>query len=246
MASRHRVEKEAVFLLQKRPFTESSLLLEIFSRHHGRLTVLAKGARRFKSPLKGSLQVFQLLSLSWVGKSEIKTLTQAELLNPFWNVTYQEMMTGYYLNELILKLLPKDDPYPKIFDAYQGNLIALRDSKQWEKCLREFEINLLKELGYGMSFDVTVDKGVRIEETQYYNCDIHRGSISFSPSIMSIHSGAGLLISGKTLRDMNDLNFTNKQTLKESKQLMRMLLGYHLGSQVTKVRRVFSQVNDYL
>ncbi len=150
MTKRQRVAEASSYLLHTTAWKESSLIAQMFSRDHGLVTVVAKGAKRPYSALKPVLLHFQPLLLSWSGANEVKTLTRAELAG-IHTLSGRALMSAWYLNELILRLLPHEDPYPYLFDQYKMALYALSQADQRvPSVLRQFEWSLLQETGYGL------------------------------------------------------------------------------------------------
>ncbi|HCA26585.1 MAG TPA: DNA repair protein RecO, partial [Betaproteobacteria bacterium] len=118
-ADRQRLDAQPAYVLHSYPYRETSLVAEVFSRHHGRLALVARGARRPRSPVRGQLLAFQPLQLSWFGKNELRTLHQAEWVGGLTPPQGMGLICGFYLNELLLKLLPRDDPHEQLFLHYQ-------------------------------------------------------------------------------------------------------------------------------
>lgn len=146
-------ELSQAFVLHSRPFKESSLILELLTLDHGRCSVLARGVRGNKKNNKRALlQPFQPLSLSWSGRSDLKTLKQAEAASNSFSLTGIASLSGLYMNELLLKLLIQWDPHPDIFQQYAHALYRLSNKQTASIVLREFELALLDELGYGIDW----------------------------------------------------------------------------------------------
>jgi DNA repair protein RecO (recombination protein O) len=143
----HRVIAQPGFVLHSYPYKETSLIVEVFARDYGRVPVVAKGAKRPHSKLRGVLQTFQPLQLSWSGKSEVRTLISAEWVGGLLPVEGSALLCGFYLNELLVKLLARDDPHPVLFDAYMSALNQLAHGEPAGIVLRKFELQLLKESG---------------------------------------------------------------------------------------------------
>ena len=156
-AGRH--DAEPAFVLHAYPFRETSLIVEAFSRNFGRVALVAKGARRPKSSLRGLLLAFQPLLLSWTGKAELRTLTRAEWQGGQPPLPGLALICGFYLNELLLKLLPREDPHERLFDYYQQALLALAREPEPAVVLRRFELLLLTELGYALLLEREADSG---------------------------------------------------------------------------------------
>ena len=146
-------DDEAAYVLHSYPFKETSLVVEVFSRNLGRLGLVARGARRPRSSLRGLLMAFQPLSLSWSGKAELRNLHRAERQGAHAQLTGLSLMGGFYLNELMLKLLAREDPHEGLYLAYDEALAAFRAGDPPARALRRFERKLLRELGYGMQLE---------------------------------------------------------------------------------------------
>jgi DNA repair protein RecO (recombination protein O) len=235
---RQRVDGATAFLLHAHPFSETSLILEVVSRDHGRLAMVARGARRSRSALRGVLLSFQPLELAWFGSGEVKTLAKAEWLGGLPLLQRNCLLLGYYLNELLLKLLPREDPHPVLFDAYAEALAALTRGASETIELRRFEKSLLRELGYGLVLDRAADSGAAIRPDGQYEYQMERGIVDASDV------STGLTVSGKTLLDLAADDYGDPRTLAESKLLMRQLMSYYLGNQMLQSRRVFVELQE--
>jgi DNA repair protein RecO (recombination protein O) len=235
--ARRRVDGAAAFLLHAYPYSESSLILEVFSRDHGRLALLARGARRPRSALRSVLLSFQALELGWFGSGEVKTLARAEWLGGTAFLRGEGLLLGYYLNELLLKLLPREDSHVALFDAYASALAALSRGAFETAELRRFEKILLKELGYGLVLEHDA-RGHSVEADVRYRYQVEYGAVRES------ESDSGLAILGKTLLDLAADDYVDARSLLESKQLMRHLLSHHLSGQMLQTRRVFIELQD--
>lgn len=154
--SRHRVLEAASYMLHATAWRETSLIVQIFSKNYGLISAVAKGAKRPHSMLRPVLNVFQKINVSWTGAGEVKTLTRAESVG-ILPLDGRFHMSAWYMNELLIKLLPKEDPYPNLFDAYQETLqqlCNLDNHNSQSSLLRKFEWHLLQELGYGIEGDM--------------------------------------------------------------------------------------------
>src|SRR6266699_5404611 len=153
MVERTRQESREAFILHGYPYRETSLLLETFTRAFGRVSMVARGARSPRSPLRGVLLAFQPLALSWFGKGELRTLARAEWVGGQPLLQGEALMCGFYLNELLLRLLPREDPHEALFDAYSEALARLSAAQSFPAVLRSFEKRRLAELGYAPLLD---------------------------------------------------------------------------------------------
>jgi len=236
-AVRQRIDGATAFLLHAYPFSETSLIIEVFAREYGRMALLARGARRPRSALRGVLLAFQPLELGWFGGGEVKTLAKAEWLGGLAFLKGESLMLGYYLNELLLKLLPREDAHPALFDAYAGALAALASGKTETAELRRFEKVLLRELGYGLLLAHDAE-GNGIDPERRYRYQIENGPI---PDRIA---GSGQSVMGKTLLDLAADDYADPRSLAESKLLMRHLMTHYLAGQVLQTRRVFIELQD--
>jgi DNA repair protein RecO (recombination protein O) len=221
---RRRVDNQPAFVLHTYSFRETSLVVEMFTRDYGRVALLAKGARRPRSALRGLLLSFQPLSLSWSGKNELRILHKADWSGGQPLLRGASLMSGFYLNELLLKLLTRDDPHDRLFDCYRDALARLVDVADPAVTLREFEKNLLQEAGYALVLDHEAESGAAIVADRTYSYRAERGPVL-------ARGGETLQVSGRTLLDIGRGDFTDPRTQQQSKLLMRMLLNHHLGEQ---------------
>jgi DNA repair protein RecO (recombination protein O) len=238
-AQRQRIDGAAAFLLHAHPYSETSLVLDVFARDHGRLAILARGARRPRSALRGVLLAFQPLELGWFGGGEVKTLAKAEWMGGLPLLQGKCLLLGYYLNELLLKLLPREDAHPALYDAYGAALAALSHGAAETAELRRFEKALLRELGYGLALDRLAENGEPVEPDRQYSYQVERGVVAASGAVPP-----RLTFTGKTLLDLAADDYSDPRTLAESKLLMRQLMTYYLGSQTLQSRRVFVELQE--
>lgn len=234
---RQRIDGAAAFLLHAYPYSETSLILEVFAREHGRLALLARGARRPRAALRGVLFAFQPLELGWFGSGEVKTLARAEWVGGMALLKGHGLMLGYYLNELLIKLLPREDAHAALFDAYAAALAALARGATEAAELRRFEKVFLKELGYGLVLDRDA-LGRPVTAEVRYRYQIERGPVPEN------ESESGQPVSGRTLLDLAADDYADPRSLLEGKQLMRHLLSHQLSGQTLQTRRVFVELQD--
>jgi DNA repair protein RecO (recombination protein O) len=236
-ASKQRLEDQLAFVLHSYPFRETSLLLDVFTRNHGRLAVVARGARRPRSALRGLLMNFQPLRLSWFGKGEVRTLHSAEWQGGQPQLQGTALLCGFYLNELLLNLMARDDAHEQLFDYYQHTLQRLAHEEDHAATLRCFEKHLLQELGYALLLDREAGSGREVESGGRYRYVIERG-------VLPENSDApeGLTISGKTLQDMAADDYRDPASAHQSKQLMRMLLNHYLAGRALHTRELIKDL----
>lgn len=237
-SQRQRIDGAAAFLLHAHPYSETSLVLDVFAREHGRLAVLARGARRPRSAMRGVLLAFQPLELGWFGGGEVKTLAKAEWVGGMPLLQGKSLLLGYYLNELLLKMLPREDAHPTLYDAYGAALSALASGATDTAELRRFEKSLLRELGYGLALDRLANSGEAVQPDGLYEYQVERGVVE------ATGVSPRLTFCGKTLLDLAADDYSDPRTLAESKLLMRQLMSYYLGSQTLQSRRVFMELQE--
>ncbi len=236
-ANRNRREEDDAFVLHSYPFRETSLIIDVFTRQHGRLAIVARGARRPRSALRGVLMNFQPLLLNWFGRGELRTLHSAEWQGGQPYLQGTALMCGFYLNELLLNLLARDDPHGQLFDYYRATLYRLAHETDHAATLRCFEKHLLQELGYALVLDHEADSDKVIRAELCYRYVVERGAIP-DDGVMQ----TGLPVSGKTLLDMAVDDYADPTTVQQSKQLMRMLLNHHLGGMILHTRELIKDL----
>jgi DNA repair protein RecO (recombination protein O) len=235
---RSRVDNDAGFVLHSYAYRETSLIVETFCLSHGRVAMVARGARRPRSHVRGVLLAFQPLALSWSGKSEIKTLHSAERRGAMAQLQGKGLLCGFYLNELLLKLLAREDPHDALFQHYDDAIRALTkvDEAMLPIVLRRFEKAFLKELGYALNLENDAS-GAPIEANCRYVYRTDRGAVPLEQS-----SSAETAISGKTLLDLASDNFQDTTTLQQSRVLMRQIIGHYLGHQSLHTRQLMQEL----
>jgi DNA repair protein RecO (recombination protein O) len=222
------------YVLHSYPFRESSLIVEAFTRDCGRVPLVARGARRPKSALRGVLLAFQPVLLSWSGKTELRTLVKAEWLAGHAPLNGLALICGFYLNELLLRLLPRDDPHERLFDLYRDTLDVLARSGEFSAGLRRFEKNLLGELGYGLILERDAITGDAVTAGRRYLYLPERGPVLATDDA----SQKGVELDGQTLIDMQCDEYARTATQQQSKVLMRALINHHLGNRQLHTRQL--------
>jgi DNA repair protein RecO (recombination protein O) len=229
-----RQDAQPAFVLHSYPFRETSLVVEVFTRDFGRIGVVARGARRPKSALRGVLLAFQPLLVSWSGKGELHTLIRAEWQGGYSPLKGLGLICGFYLNELLLKLLPRHDAHERLFDTYTETLRALTQLTSPAATLRTFEKNLLRDLGYAVTLDRDVETGRPIAAEMRYTYVVERGPVAAERE----GEQSGVELSGQTLLDMQSDDYSDAVTQQQSKALMRALINHHLGNQSLHTRQL--------
>lgn len=248
-AARTRHDAQPTFVLHSYPFRETSLVLEVFTRNFGRVALVARGARRPRSALRGVLLAFQPLLLSWGGKSELRTLHKAEWQGGLPQLKGIALLCGFYLNELMLKLLPRDDPHEQLFETYYRTLHALCNGDDHAVTLRRFEQQLLKELGYAPTLDRDVASGEAIQTGRSYEYLIERGPVRSTRGTGSTDATGNaaenrLELIGQTLLDIARDDYSNPVTMQQSKALMRVLINHYLGNQQLNTRQLLKDLQQ--
>jgi DNA repair protein RecO (recombination protein O) len=194
MTSMRRTLLEAAYLLHHRPWSDTSRILDFMTRNHGRVTLFAHGARRPKSPLRAVLRPFAPLLVSWSGRADGGTLTTAESAGVAPGLASSRLLSGFYLNELLLRLLPKEDRHEGLYDAYASALAALAAGEE-QPALRAFERVLLEELGYGLDLSRDAVSGRPVESDRYYHFEPGRGVLAVRDGDPGpeIHAGRAVL-----------------------------------------------------
>lgn len=229
----HRVNLHPAFILHGRDFRDTSRLLDVFTLDYGRVTLVAKGARSARSKLQGILEPFTPLLISWSGKGDVQTLTGAESLKHSINLLGKKIMSGYYINELLQRLMTVHDPHPELFEIYKSTLENFSGDNE-ELVLRKFEKQLLAEIGYGLNLDIEAENGIPLINDELYYYDLERGPIN----IQRHEIDGQFVLSGKSLLDLSKENLSNSQSKKDAKQLMRIILNHHLGDKPLKTRNL--------
>jgi DNA repair protein RecO (recombination protein O) len=233
MSNPAKVDLEPAFVLHSRAYRETSELLEVFTANHGRVGLVARGARRPKSPLRGALNPFQPLRVSWSGRGELQTLRGAEATNAPNELAADRIMAGFYVNELLMKLLHRNDAHPELF-MYYGSVVArLGTRENIEVLLRGFELELLREIGYALNLEKDSVSHEPLREKQQYEFRVEQGAVvaEYAREDDYCFSGAELLAIGRR-------EFDDPAVLKRAKYLLRAALNYHLGGRGLETRRV--------
>lgn len=235
--SKQRIQDAPAFVLHSYPYRETSLVLEVFSREHGRVALVARGARRPRSLLRGLLMGFQPLALSWFGKHELRTLHRAEWQGGQPQLRGKALLCGFYLNELLLNLTMRDDPHERLFDYYRLALQRLAGEEDHATILRCFEKYMLQELGYALLLEREADGDRPIDAIAQYRYVIERGAVP-----LTCAGPSGLAMRGKTLLDMAADDYRDPFSAQQSKQLMRALLNHYLGGKVLHTRELIKDL----
>ena len=234
MSNPTRVDLEPAYVLHGRAYRETSQIVEVFTAGHGRLGLVAKGSRRPKSALRGMLNPFQPLRLSWSGRGELPTLTQAELGGTAIPLTGSAVMAGFYVNELLMKLLERVDPHPDLFAHYASLIAELGEDSSIEALLRRFELQLLNEIGYAPELSREAETHAPLDAGKLYEFRPESGVMPATGRQSGDHYTGELLLS------IDRLEFESAEVLRAAKRLLRNVLNFHLGDRGLQTRRVAS------
>lgn len=241
------------FVLHSYPYRETSLLLQLWTRGHGRFAAVAKGAKRSKGAGRTLLLPFQPLDIAWFGRGEVKTLKGAEPAGPALPLAGGALMAGFYLNELLLKLIHRDDPHEALWDAYAETVESLRDlsrraagvprlvaaeaglgePRAVEPVLRRFELAMLRELGFAAELTKDVDSGEAIDPEGDYWYVAERGPVAWDGRE---ERGDAVRLRGLSLVHLDRGQFDDPRTASQAKSLMRMLINRCLNGQELATR----------
>jgi DNA repair protein RecO (recombination protein O) len=229
-----RVTLEPTYILHGRPYGESSALLEVFARDHGRLGLVARGARGSRSRWKNMLQPFRPLLLSWSLRGELGTLTGAEQVASPPAMAGDPLFCGLYANELLMRFLHRADPHPDLFAHYGAMLAGLAAGRSPQPILRIFEHRLLHAAGFGLQLDREADSGREIRADAWYLYVPESGPVRREPSSGDPEE----LVSGAALLALKSGDLDTRH-LRELKTLMRKLIRHHLGDRAILSQQLF-------
>ncbi len=231
-----RVDLQPAYILHTRPYRDTSLLIDLLTPDYGRVTAVARGVRKSKTPKRQLLNPFSRLLVSWQGRTDMKLLTLFESDNHFLSLTANYLYSGFYLNELLVRLLPEMDSHNGIFYAYEHSLCALQKCDEIEPLLRDFEFRLLAELGYGLDFSQDVRNHCAIQPAGFYECHVQEGFYAAAPDLPE-----DFLIKGEVLLAIGRGDYSQANTRLAAKKLARRLLKPLLGSRPLNSRALFTQ-----
>jgi DNA repair protein RecO (recombination protein O) len=233
-----RVDHQPAFVLHTYPWRETSLIVEALTRDHGRVALVARGAKRGTSQLRGLLTPFSALALGWSGRGEVKSLIRAEWTGGLVPLRGDALLAGFYLNELIVRLLARGDAHPALFGAYARALRALAgDEAPLDLALRGFEFELLREIGYLPALDVCAD-GEAIAAQARYRVDPQRGLVAAE------RDSDGLSISGAAALAMAAGDLARPGVAAEARSMLRLIIRYHLDGRPLNTRRILQDLRE--
>ncbi len=220
-------------VLHRRDYSNTSLLLELFSPRHGRFPVIAKGVKRPRSANAALLQPLRPLWVKVTGRGEVKTLGRVEQGGPGVQLMGRALYCGFYLNELLIRLLGRGDANEHLYANYVQALSQLQAEPDPSPVLRRFELRLLREIGYAMVLEQDADSGAPLKPDSRYRYDPEHGPVT------SLTGDAGFSVSGRTLLGLAHGEVLDTAGAREARQLMRRVLGHYLGDKPLKSRELF-------
>jgi DNA repair protein RecO (recombination protein O) len=224
------------FVLHRRDYGNSSLLLELFTRASGRFPVVAKGAKRSRRGDAALLQPFRPLWIGVGGRGEVKSLARVEAAAAPTPVSGRALYCGFYLNELILRMLDRADPHEVLYDHYRDALSDLGGGREEAQVLRRFELQLLEQTGYAMVLDREVDGNGPLRSQARYRYEPESGPVECRPG------DPGFSVSGATLLALATGAALEGACAREAKELLRRVLAGYLGPQPLKSRELFRKI----
>ncbi|MFZ6658815.1 DNA repair protein RecO [Undibacterium sp. TJN19] len=233
-----RVLEQPGFVLHSWPYKETSLIIDVLTRDHGRIALVAKGAKRPHSQLRSVLQTFQPLQIGWSGKGEIRTLISADWVGGMLPLEKSALLCGFYLNELLVKFLMRDEAHPELFDLYVATLNQLAHDEPATIVLRHFELALLRQSGLVGDLTRCTQRREQVLGEQLYVMDPERGPRP------AMQADTVPKISGKTLLAMQRGDYAEQSTQLQSKLLMRFLLAHHLHGAVLNTRQILIDLQN--
>lgn len=243
-----RISLQPAFILHYRPYRESSFILDLFTQEYGRIALVARGIRTARSKTRSLFQPFVPLLTTWQGKSELMTLCSIEANGMPIYLRGKSLLSAFYLNELLVRVLHKHDPHPKIYSLYHETLrllqISTSDQHEFLKTLRLFEKKLLQELGYGLQLQYDIPAGNCFMAEKYYLfCPEQGFKEIFLDMNTNIKKKEGIFL-GKSLQALATEELNTIESLQDAKRLMRLALAPLLGSQPLQSRKLFVEVEN--
>ncbi len=229
-----RIEQQPAYVLHARPYRETSLLLECLTRDHGRLGVVARGVRGERARLRrAQLEPFQPLAMDLMLRGEMATLTAIDAVAMPLRLAGDSGLAGLYLNELVVRLTERQDPFPTLFDAYAQTLLRLGNGESLAWSLRRFERDLLDALGYGLQLQYDSDSGEPLLPDAFYRYLVEQGAVRCAASDAHALRGSDLLA-------LDDDCMPDNAGLKSLRDMMREIIRFHLGGGELRAWRVLA------
>jgi DNA repair protein RecO (recombination protein O) len=229
------IELQPAYILHTRAYRDTSMLVDFFTPDFGRITAVARGVRSRKTPKRNLLNPFNRLLISFQGKTDLKLLTHFEAEGTLFALTAKHLFSGFYLNELLVRLLPELDAHTDIYTLYEQALQALNLQQDLEPVLRHFEFQLLNELGYGIHFEVDAKTGTEISASCHYCLDSALGFYMADQAVP-----LNFQFSGQHLCAIARQDFSSPEVKQTAKRITRILLKPLLGNKPLMSRELFN------
>jgi len=220
------------YVLHSRKFGEQHLLVDMLTLSTGRIPLMARGGASAKSTRRAMLQPFNPLLIAWSGRGRIATLKQVESRSCYMLPRGRALFSGYYLNELLIRLIDQNEPVPELFLSYEKTVGSLGSGSDPDLPLRDFELELLQTLGYGVDLLHEGRSGAAVSAGDCYNYEAETG-------LKRVQAGAGFLAKGDTLIALAQRQVLDSRQNREARELMRYILGFYLGDKPLKSREFF-------
>jgi DNA repair protein RecO (recombination protein O) len=231
------VDTTPAYILHRYVYRDSSLIIEAFSEQAGRVGLIARGARSARSRWRGLLQSFRPLLLSWKGRGELPTLTGAEGDGSPVAIGGSRLLSGFYLNELLIRLVARHDPHPVLFRAYDHALHELARAEYEEPVLRIFEKTLLRELGYGLLLDREAEGGEPVRPERLYEYRLESGPVQVRDG-----DTQALVMPGQSLLALDRDEIDGAAACRDARRLLRAALSLYLGDRPLRTREVLRRL----
>ena len=237
MTSPRRIQQQPAYILHHRPFRDSSQILDIVTRDYGKIAVVARGSRGSRSRLAGVLRPFLPLTVSWVARSDLGTLTGAEAAGAPIGLCGDALLSAFYVNELLLNFLHRHDPQPDIYTLYAEVLAALGSSPNIAESLRSFELRLLSLLGYAVNVQHESVSRAPLDPARFYEYRMEEGPVPVE------RSEGPLVFTGAQLAAIAEQQFDDRAILGAASRLLREVIAHHLGGKELKSRKVLLELH---
>jgi DNA repair protein RecO (recombination protein O) len=237
MTAPRRIQQQPAYILHHRPFRDSSQILDIVTRDHGKIALVARGSRGSKSRLAGVLRPFLPLRISWVARSDLGTLTGAEAAGTPLGLHGDAILSAFYVNELLLNFLHRHDPQPEIFALYAEIITALGSTANIAQCLRSFELGLLSLLGYAVNLEHESGTERALDPERHYEYRMEQGPVPVQ------RSKGALVFPGALLLSMRAQEFDEPRVLRAAGRLLREVIAHHMGGKELKSRKVLMELH---
>ena len=239
MSGKKRILKQPSWVLHQRPYRDTSSIIDIFSRDFGRISIVAKGSRSPKSKFRGLLRPFLPMNLSWYSGKNLGNLTDIEVTEKPYNLTGDSLLSAYYLNELIIKFLLKDDSQVEIYDLYSRTISSLIQARDIAPILRIFELEFLRLIGYGLNLNFEAGTEFPVKSNLFYEYKPDVGLV------ISESKDKPYVFGGADIKAINQRDFQSNKTIKTANKLLKSIITYHLDGRQLKTRKVLEELRRF-